>query len=200
MFFGQNSTSSMATTFPGGGNIIRQAFSIRGTPTETIEISLSSLKPSTLRQYEGPIKKWWTFCTRTNVNIFNASTSDLLTFLTTEYGKEATYSTINSYRSAIALILGPEIGVDDIVKRFCKSISNFRPPRPKYSYAWNPKKVLDYLSTLSPNNSISINELSYKLISLLALVTGHRIQTFSLIKLNNIVVSDENSNKNSRFN
>ena len=89
------------------------------------------------------------------------------------------------------MILGPEIGVNKIVKRFCKGVSNSRPPQPKYKFIWDPKKVLDYLSKFPSDNTISLKDLSHKLITLLALVTGHRIQTLSLIKTNNIVISDD---------
>lgn len=65
-----------------------------------------------------------------------------------------------------------------------------RPPQPKYDTTWDPKTVLDFLSKWFPNENLTLEQLSQKLITLLALVTGHRMQTLSLIKINNVKKSD----------
>ena len=55
---------------------------------------------------------------------------------------------------------------------------------------WDPKQVLDFVSTWPSNENLSIKNLSQKLIILLALVTGHRMQTFFLINIENIEKAD----------
>lgn len=53
------------------------------------------------------------------------------------------------------------------------------------------KSVLDYFRSKPPNEELTLEQISKKLITLLALVTGHRMQTFSLIKLENIIIKDK---------
>ena len=80
----------------------------------------------------------------------------------------ASYGKINSYRLAIAFILGPEIGQDDRIKKFCRGISKKRPQNPKYESTWNPKVVLDFLAQWVPNEELDLEKLMLKL----ALITA----------------------------
>lgn len=51
--------------------------------------------------------------------------------------------------------------------------------------------MLEILSSWSPNNQIPLKKLAYKLVTLLGLITAHRLQTFSLININNILILDD---------
>lgn len=75
-----------------------------------------------------------------------------------------------------------------IIKRFFKGLFRLKPPRPKYNQVWNTDTLLNYLEGL-PVRDVNIKTLSEKLATLLALVSAHRVQTLSLIKIQNIVVS-----------
>lgn len=63
-----------------------------------------------------------------------------------------------------------------------------RPALPKYFCTWDPTIVLDHVSTWYPNEKLSLVQLTKKLVMLLAPSTGHRIQTFTLIKTDRIKV------------
>lgn len=164
---------------------------MKGMPNESLDIAIASLTDSSWRQYETAFKKWWEFCQETHINEFEPTIPQVLSFLVKEYEKGASCGSINSYRSAIALILGPEIGQDIRVKRFCKDIAKRRPPAPKYDFIWDPKIVLDFLSQWTPNESLTLEKLSMKLATPLALVTGHRIQTLTLIEVKDIEKIDD---------
>lgn len=97
---------------------------------------------------------------------------------------------LNGSRSAISLILDPEIGQSEIIKRFFRGIAKLRPPNPKYGSTWDPKVVLDHFKDVK-NEKLSLELLSKKVITLLALVTGQRIQTLSIIDIRNIVVKED---------
>lgn len=112
---------------------------------------------------------------------------DVLRFLSSEYDKGAAYGTINSIRSALSLILNIEDGQNYQVKRFCKGVSRLRPASPKYDVTWDPQKVLDNPAKWSPNQEITLEQLPQKLITQMALATGHRIQTLFAIDIMNIV-------------
>lgn len=91
----------------------------------------------------------------------------------------------------MSLILPGEIGKDILIKRFLRGISKIRPQKQKYNITWDPQILLQYLEKLYPNNEISLELLTKKLVTLLAIVTGHRIQTLSLIKVENIIFSSD---------
>ncbi|XP_076236334.1 uncharacterized protein LOC143180473 [Calliopsis andreniformis] len=133
-----------------------------------------------------PLKKWWNFCNEQAENMFTLNIPNILRFLTVEYNNGATYGTINSYRSALALLQGPEVGQNPCIKRFCKGVANVRPPRPKYNDIWEPKAVLDFLDQWQEDDKLTLEDLSKKLVTLLALITGQRMQTLSLINVMDI--------------
>lgn len=112
-------------------------------------------------------------------------------FLTDEFNKGASYGSLNGSRSAISLILDPEIGQNEMIKRFFRGIAKLRPPNPKYvGSTWDPKVVLVHFKDVK-NEELSLELLSKKVITLLDLVTDQRIQTLSLIDIRNIVVKED---------
>ncbi|KAJ8930292.1 hypothetical protein NQ314_016911 [Rhamnusium bicolor] len=93
------------------------------------------------------------------------------------------YGSLNSHRSALSLILPGIIGEDQLVKQFMKGVCRLRPPKPRYNFTWDPSLILDYLDK-TPTNSLKA--ISRKLITLLVLTTGQRLQTISIIQTTNI--------------
>lgn len=152
---------------------------------------IASLTESTLKQYEKPIRLWWIFCIEKNISPFDATIEYVITYLTDIFKNVGAYGTVNSYRSALSLVLSYDIGKDAMIKRLFKGISVLKPQRPKYDCTWDPSSVLEYLKTLYPNETISLEKLSLKLVALIALSTGQRMQTLSKISLENIIVSSE---------
>lgn len=105
--------------------------------------------------------------------------------------KGNSFSVINSHRSALNLLFSPPSMDEKIINRFLKGVSNIRPPKPKYSFTWNPDPVLTYLEAWYPLQSLSLKNLTYKLVTLMALTSASRVQTLSLVKLDNINVTFE---------
>ncbi|CAG7822913.1 unnamed protein product [Allacma fusca] len=77
-----------------------------------------------------------------------------------------------------------------MISRFIKGVSNLRPPRPRYNFTWDPKIVLEYLRTV-PTLSCSMEQLTTKLSTLLAIITAHRVQTFASIEVSDIKLQSE---------
>lgn len=147
---------------------------------------LSSLADNTKKQYNVCYKLWWEFCYSISIYPLDGSVSNVLSFLTCQFNKGASYGTINSHRSALSLLLGSSIGTNEYIKRFLKGVFREKPIKPKYSDTWDPQIVLQWLSKLGANTELSMELLNKKLVTLLALCTAQRVQTLSLIKLNNI--------------
>lgn len=105
----------MASPFIGSRQVIREAFIKKEVPLEAVDVLIASLSESSLRQYDSGLKKWWNFCKKEELNPFSGSTNDILSFLTEEFKKKASLSSLNSYKSAISLIVGPELGKNEQV-------------------------------------------------------------------------------------
>ncbi|KAB0804498.1 hypothetical protein PPYR_01468 [Photinus pyralis] len=152
---------------------------------------ISSLSTATINQYSVHWKNWVSFCCAQKTTPFNNKVNMIIEFLTNMFHNNSSYTSINTARSAISLITGNTLGEHENLKRFMKGIHNLRPSKPKYNDTWDPKIVLEHLQTLHPNDSISLEMLSSKLITLILLCTGHRLQTCYHIKLDNIKFSDQ---------
>ena len=61
-----------------------------------------------------------------------------------------------------------------LVSRLRKGIFQEKPPRPKYTEIWDASIVLIYLESLSPADTLSLKELTLKLVVLILLVSGQR--------------------------
>lgn len=77
----------------------------------------------------------------------------------------------------------------DLVKRLVKGVFEVYPPRPRYSRTWDVSKVLKYLRTLVPAETISLKCLTLKLVSLLALVSAQRVQTLKALSVSGMCTS-----------
>ncbi|XP_026318671.1 uncharacterized protein LOC113229329 [Hyposmocoma kahamanoa] len=145
---------------------------------------LNSLANNSMKQYDTALKSWWYFCEQQKISPYEAPVPNILTFLNEKFNNGA----INSTRSALSLIIGQQVGNDERIKRFIKGVFRSKPPRPKYNFTWDPGLVLNHVALWYPHVDISLEKLTKKLVTILALTTGHRVQTLSLIKLNNIKV------------
>ena len=156
---------------------------------QSVDIMIQSITPSTLKQYESSLKYWWDFTHLKNIDFFNATTSDVITFLHTRLQKGGGYSTLNTARSAISLISTVDINSDGLISRFMKGVYKQRPTKPKYATTWDVTPVLNYLEKIHPLNKFNLKDVTEKVATLLALTTAQRLQTLSLINVNNIVQS-----------
>ena len=93
------------------------------------------------------------------------------------------YSTINTARSALSLIIEPvdgyTFGKQPLVRRFVRGIFKLRPPLPRYSSCFDAGQVLRYLQSMESIDKISLEELSLKLVMLYCLLTAQRDQTLA---------------------
>lgn len=152
---------------------------------------IKSVSIGTLRQYDKPIRLWWEYCCREKIKVWETPIPDVLKFLT-EISKDVkSYSTINTYRAALSFISGNKIGTDSNISRFFKGIAALKPRKYKYDVTWDPKLVLDKLATWYPHEQLSLEVLTKKIVTLLALITAQRVQTLTAIRLQNISIDKE---------
>lgn len=143
-----------------------------------------------MKRYENPIKVWWQYCKEKQISVYDPDVKHILEFFTKQSLKVKSYSTLNVYRAAISLLMNNKLGELPEISRFFKGISNEKPRNAKYTATWDPNVVLTFLSNLFPNDSLTLEQLTKKLVTLLALTTAQRVQTLSKIKLENIHSSE----------
>lgn len=156
-------------------------------PEQSLDLCLSSITDSTLKQYSVGLKLWWSFCNKRHHNPFIVTVPQAIEFLTCQFHNGASYGTLNSHRSALGQIAGPDLASDYRLKRFFKGVFGKKPPKPRYENTWDPHMVLTHARSLI-TDTIPLDTLTQKLAILLALATGQRIQTLGLINITNIVV------------
>jgi hypothetical protein len=64
-----------------------------------------------------------------------------------------------------------------------------KPSLPRYNFTWNVTDLLKYLGKLN-NVTLTLKQATFKLSTLLALLTAQRLQSLHLIDIRNIVFSE----------
>lgn len=164
-------------------------------PQNVIEILHSSCSTSTWSRDCSYVDRYKSFCSTSGFDPSRACVRSVLCFLSKLYEDGLSYSSVNTARSALSVMYGKvdnvSIGEHPLVKRFMAGIAKLRPPTPKYTTTWDVEQVFNVFKNWKPNNELNLYELSVKLSSLLALVSGHRVQTLHAINIDNIVVEDK---------
>ena len=125
-----------------------------------------------------------------------SSVALILDFLSGLYKDGSSYSAINSAKSAVTMFIALATGRNFnnealLFSKFMKGIFALRPSLPKYGATWDVSVVLDHLDKLSPPDSLSLLQLTRKLATLLALLSGQRGQTIHLLEVKFIECSSE---------
>lgn len=84
--------------------IIKTALLKKQIPSDSIDIMCVSLSKNSCRQYNSALKRWSYYCNINNYNMYKASIPEVISFITSCYHEGAQYGTLNSYRSALALL------------------------------------------------------------------------------------------------
>ena len=110
---------------------------------------------------------------------------DFLTEQFEDFNKS--YSTINSYRSALSSMLLPvdgySVGEHPIIARLLKGMFHVRPPEPRYSFTWDVNVLLTFLESWFPLSALELKQLTLKTVALVALVSAQRSQTLSALSI-----------------
>ena len=162
-------------------SVVSQYYEKRGVSKSAVGLLMASLRRGTKKQYSGYIEKWTGFCPKRKVNHLQPPIVAVLDFLSEFLDEGLTYSAINCARSAssscVSLNDGSVLGQNPLACRLLKGVFQSRPPKPKYTEAWDIQVVLTYLATLHPVESLTLKHLTLKLVMLLLLVSGQRGQT-----------------------
>jgi len=78
------------------------------------------------------------------------------------------------------------VGKHPMVIRYLKGVFNLRPVKSMNTTVWDVSVVLQYLRKLSPVYMLSLKDLSFKLVMLIALTNATRSQTIHLLKVDDM--------------
>ena len=101
-------------------------------------------------------------------------------------------SALNSIRSALAFFLQynlPDLGYDTTITRLFSSFYKARPSFPRYLVTWDVGKVLRFIATWHPADSLSLKHLTLKTVTLIALTSSDRAQTLHALSVEHVHVS-----------
>ena len=83
---------------------------------------------------------------------------------------------MNNARSALSAVIEPidglTVGSHPLIKRIMKGVFKTKPSLPKYTVTYDASGVLKYFSTRPPNHLLNIQELTWKLATLMALLSA----------------------------
>ena len=102
------------------------------------------------------------------------------------------YSAMNTIRSALSTFIcidDKPVGSHPLIVRFLRGIFVLKPALPRNICTWDTSVVLQFLKTLSPVNQLNLKELTFKTVTLTALLTSQRCQSLGLIDIRNIKIS-----------
>ena len=149
-----------------------------GFSQKVSDILLSSWRKKTASQYESAWKAWSGCCSEREINPFSTTLENILEFLADLFYKGFKFRTLGVYRSAISsnheTVDVFVIGKHPMIAKFMKGVFSLRPPEPKYFVTWDVRQILDFLKTWSPAESLSLKQLTLKLVMLAALITAAR--------------------------
>ena len=126
-------------------------------------------------------------CSEWKINPYDPPLTRVLDFLTSLFEGGLKYDAINTAKSAISAITEPKhgltLGSQPLISRFMKGVFRSRPPVPRYEATWDVQVVLSHLASFAPVNQLDLKSLTHKLVMLVALVSGQRMQSIHLLDL-----------------
>lgn len=104
------------------------------------------------------------------------------------------YSALNTLRSAVSAVAsidGRPAGQHALVKIFMRAVFKERPALPRYSAMWDPDVVLKFIRGLGSNKRLDTRLLAGKLLMLMLLQSGQRMQTIHVLDVLDMDLSSE---------
>ena len=144
------------------------------------EIINASLHKSTCQKYLYYQERWKEYCAEKNIVYESPTVEQFLSFCTELFNQGGSHSVLISAKSAVAHVLKMKyqhISQHPSVIKYFKGSFNLRPPLPKISFVWDVQIMFEYFRSLGDNRQISDKHLSQKLLILLLLLGGQRLNS-----------------------
>ena len=190
---GTTSTDTIRQPEISGVENIRDRLRSIGFSEDSSELFLEARRSGTRTAFQGPWKKWCSWCVEGQIDTLQASVGNIANFLTSCLNRGLEYATLNTYRSTISayhpMVDCHNVGQHPFIVRLMKGAFNKKPPKPRYTETWDVNLVLEKIVSLGPNDGLDQKMLTLKLAMLMALTTVFR--TSELHKVNPALISDK---------
>ena len=125
-------------------------------------------------------ERWKEYCAEKNIVYESPTIEQFLSFFTELSNQGGSHSVLIYAKSAVAHVLKmryQHISQHPLVIKYFKGSFNLRPPLPKISFVWDVQIMFEYFRSLGDNRQISGKRLSQKLLILLLLLGGQRLNS-----------------------
>ena len=150
---GPSSTSSHQGSGGSTGRMahIRRSCQSSELSEEATKLLMASWRSKSQSSYNSLFLKWERWCTAWSRDPIHGPVGDIANFLAELFQEGYSYSSLNSYRSAISSghtrIEGLPVGQHPVVKRILKGACNINPPKPRYKSTWRVSQVVTWLDS-----------------------------------------------------
>ena len=118
----------------------------------------------------------------------------MLEFFTFLFSKGRSYSVLKAARSSLAnfIFIPPYRNLSDhpLVQKYFKGAFNLRPPNVKFGFVWDVQIVFDHFRKIEDNSLLNDKQLSQKLVLLLLLLGGQRVNTVMSFHVHRMVITN----------
>jgi len=157
---------------------LREKFRNSCLSTDASNLMLASWRTKSSQTYDSLFNKWVSWCSERHRDPVSGPIADVANFLAYLFKEGYKSRSLNSFRSAISSVHDPvdgiEVGKHPTISRLLKGAYHSRPPLPRYTSTWNVQVVVQYLDGLGPSDFLSLKQLTFKLVMLLALTRPSR--------------------------
>ena len=151
----------------------------------------ASIRPSTRQKYKTYLNRWDNYCIKNKIDDTEITATNVVNFLSELFDTNVSYSVIKCAKSALSqkISLPPYVNVGDhpTIRKFMTGVFNLRPPRQKVSFVWDVKQLFDYFKLLDHNDKLTDKDLTHKLVLLLLLLGGQRVNTIFNFHVNEMI-------------
>ena len=171
---GPSSTSS----HQGSGGLtgrmahIRRSCQSSELSEEATRLLMASWRSKSQSSYNSLFLKWERWCISRSRDPIHGPVGDIANFLAELFQERYSYSSLNSYRSAISSvhtrIEGLPVEQHPVVRRILKGAYNINRPKPHYKSTWRVSQVVTWLDSRQ-SKDLSLLELSVKAVTLCVL-------------------------------
>ena len=160
----------------------------------TEKILKNSIRDNTEKKYNVYWSQFVTYCEEQNIDINNVNIHQILDFLSKLFDRNLSISVIRAAKNAIAqhIHIPPykKLSEHPLMNKYFKGLFNLRPPKQKFGFVWDVNIIFNYFRTLDDNQNLNDKELSYKLVILLLLLGGQRVNTIFWFTTDTMVIND----------
>ena len=172
-----------------GLSLVREHYRTKSISGTAVSLLMQSWRAGTRSQYSCYLKTWAAFCTKREVNSFQPSTKECLDFSSELYSQGLAYCAINNAISALSIYItvndGKNVGQHPLVKRLISPDHQSQNTR-RYGMF-----KLNYLGCLHLVETLTLKQITLKMVILLLLVTCQRGQTIRVIDLGSMFGSKD---------